>query len=102
MVAPARLSAVPNFTIPVMVKVCGGPVSRTRTRWPTAKWYFFAVPSSMRTSSGVVGAVPSVRWSDDSCGFGSNDSPMFGAPPVLTAFPFGAMNCAYPVTLPCA
>jgi len=85
---------VPNFTSPLMVNVCGGPDSRMRTRWPTRKWYLFAVPTSMRTSLEVVGAVPRVRCSDDSCGFGSNDSPMFGAPPVLTALPSGAMNCA--------
>ena len=43
-VAPARLLAVPNLAIPVMVKVCGGPGRRMRTRSPTAKWYFCAVP----------------------------------------------------------
>ena len=39
MVAPARLSAVPNLTRPEMVKVWGGPARRIRTWSPTVKWY---------------------------------------------------------------
>ena len=65
-VAPARLSAVPNLTRPEMVKVCGGPENSMRTWPPTLKWYLLAVPTSMRTSLGVVGAVPLVRWSAES------------------------------------
>ena len=36
-VAPARLSAVPNWAIPVIVNVCAAcePAVRTRTCWPT-------------------------------------------------------------------
>ena len=49
-VTPARLSAVPNWTIPVMVKLRVGPPKRMRTCWPTLKWYFLAVPASINTS----------------------------------------------------
>ena len=80
MVAPARLSAVPNLTRPEMVKVCGGPDRRTRTWSPTLKWYFWAVPSSITTWFGVVGAVPWARCSDDSCELGSKDRPNVGRP----------------------
>ena len=43
-VAPARLSAVPNFAMPVMVNVCVGPCNKIRTRSPTENPYFCAVP----------------------------------------------------------
>ena len=49
MVAPARLFAVPNWAMPVTVKVCGGPISRIRTCSPTWKWYLDAVPASTTT-----------------------------------------------------
>ena len=101
-VAPARLSAVPNRTMPVRVKVRGGPASRIRTCWPRVKWYFWAVPASMTTSSGVVGARPWARVSEEICWSGSKDSPRVGAPPVVMALPSGATNWAYPVTVPSA
>ncbi len=63
-VAPARLFAVPNWAMPVMVKDRGGsPAEMTRTRWPTAKWYFCAVPASITTSSGATGGPPAIRCS---------------------------------------
>ena len=70
-VAPARLSAVPNVTRPEMVKVCGGPCNRMRTWSPTTKWYLVAVPSSMTTWCGVVGAEPWTRRRGESCVLGS-------------------------------
>jgi hypothetical protein len=66
-VAPARLSAVPNCTMPVRVKVWVGPSSRMRTCWPTLKWYFWAVPASISTSWGVVGARPSINCREEMC-----------------------------------
>ncbi len=38
-VCPARLSAVPNWAIPVIVNVCAdfSPLPRISTRWPTLK-----------------------------------------------------------------
>ena len=66
-VAPARLSAVPKRARPVMVKVCVGPCSNIRTRWPTSKPYFCAVPRSMTTSWGVVGRVPWTSRSSEIC-----------------------------------
>ena len=77
-----------------MVKVRGGPSSRTRTRCPTEKWYFWAVPRSMTTSSDVVGARPwtnrraEIRWS------GSKETPRVGAPPVVMALPSWETYCA--------
>ena len=51
-VAPARLFAVPNSVMPVIVKVRGGPAAdRMRTVCPTLKPYFCAVPASITTSS---------------------------------------------------
>ena len=94
MVAPARLLAEPKLTMPDKVKVCGGPVSRTRTRSPRWKWYFAAVEASMATSSALVGAEPARMWSAAICGTGSNDVPMVGAPVVLMALPSGATSCA--------
>src|ERR1019366_7525805 len=88
--------------MPQTVKVCGGPARRMRTWSPTAKWYLSAVPASTTTWWGVVGAFPWRRCSDDSCGFGSKDTPMVGAPPVVTGLAFGATNCAEPDTLPSA
>ena len=64
-VAPARLLAVPNWVMPVMVNVRGGPADRMRTRWPTAKWYFCAVPASITTSSGATGGPPAIRCSGE-------------------------------------
>ena len=93
-VAPARLSAVPNRTMPVRVKVRGGPSSRTRTCSPTAKWYFCAVPASITTSLGVVGGRPRTSWSEEICWSGSYENPSVGAPPVVMALPSGATNCA--------
>ena len=101
-VAPARLSAVPNRTNPVMTKVCGGPMSRIRTWSPTAKWYFCAVPASMTTSSGAVGGRPFDSCRADTFWLGLKDSPSVGAPPVVMALPSGATNCAYPLTVPSA
>ena len=103
MVAPARLLAVPNLTIPLMVNVCGGPARRTRTWSPTAKWYFCAVPASITTSCDVGGGGPlRTGRSADNCGLGSYEKPRVGAPPLLIAFPSGATNCAYPLTVPSA
>ena len=65
-----------------------------RTWSPTWKWYFWAVPASMATSSGVVGAVPAARLSADSWGLGSKEKPRVGAPPVVMALPSGATNWA--------
>ena len=70
-VAPARLSAVPNWTMPVMVKVWGGPADRMRTRCPTVKSYFCAVPASITTSSEVTGGLPAIRCRGDICWYGS-------------------------------
>ena len=77
-----------------MVKVRVGPCSRMRTFSPTLKPYFCAVPRSMATSLGVVGGRPDAMWSAEICGLGSNSTPRVGAPPVVTALPSGAMNCA--------
>ena len=102
MVAPARLSAVPKPTMPVRVKVWGGPISRTRTRSPMWKWYLAAVEASMTTSSGPAGGEPLRMWSADIWGTGLNDKPMVGAPDVLTALPSGATSWAKPWTPPTA
>ena len=72
----------------------GGPGSRMRTWSPTAKWYFFAVASSITTSLEVVGPVPWITCNEESCGSGSKETPRVGAPPVLMALPSGATNCA--------
>ena len=37
---------------------------------------------------------PPTRWSDESCGLGSKEMPMVGAPPVVMALPSGATNWA--------
>ncbi len=50
-VDPARLLAVPNWAMPLIVKVRDGPANRMRTRWPTVKSYSCAVPASITTSS---------------------------------------------------
>ena len=94
-VAPARLLAVPNWAMPVMVKVRGGPADRMRTRWPTAKRYFCAVPASITTSSGATGGPPAIRCSGEICGSGSKATPRVGAPPpVAMALPSRATNWA--------
>ena len=94
MVAPARLSAVPNPTIPERVKVCGEPGNRIRTWLPTLKWYLRAVPWSITTWVEVDGGLPATRRSEESRRSALYDEPMVGAPPVVMAFPFGAMNWA--------
>ena len=67
-VAPARLFAVPNSVMPVIVKVRGGPAAdRMRTVCPTPKPYFCAVPASITTSSDVVGGPPATRCSGEIC-----------------------------------
>jgi hypothetical protein len=71
MVAPARLLAVPNRTIPLIRNVRGGPTRSTRTWSPTLKWYFWAVAASITTSCDEVGADPSESRSADSCAFWS-------------------------------
>ncbi len=93
-VAPARLFAVPKRVRPVMVKVRVGPCRRMRTDWPTLKSYFCAVPRSMATSRGPVGGRPWAIWSAEISWLGSNSTPNVGAPPVVTALPSCAMNCA--------
>ena len=84
------------------MNVWGGPSSRIRTRSPTWKWYLDAVPASTTTWWAVVGAEPWRSLRADSVGLGSNEVPMVGAPPVVTALPSGATNCAYPETDPLA
>src|SRR5690348_11499240 len=105
-VAPARLPTElppePNWTMPVMVNVRGVPMVSTRTRWPTVKPYFCAVPASMATSPGPRGGPPSIRCSADSCGYGSKLTARVGAPPVAMALPSGATNWANPWTWPSA
>ncbi len=66
------------------------------------KWYFCAVPASITTSCGEVGAVPDASWSAESWGSASYDRPSVGAPPLLMALPSGATNWAYPPTVPSA
>ena len=80
--------------MPEMVNVRGGPMRRIRTRSPTWKWYLVAVPASMATWSEEVGPCPLDTRRAESCGLGSKDSPMVGAPPVVTAWPSGATNWA--------
>ena len=70
-VAPARLLAVPNSVMPVMVKVWGGPADRMLTCCPTVKPYFCAVPASITTSSAVTGGPPAIRCRGDICWSGS-------------------------------
>jgi len=93
-VAPSRLFAVPKRMRPLMVKVRVGPFKRMRTFSPTVKWCFWAVPRSMATSWAVVGALPCTMWREEIFGLGSNSTPRFGAPPVVTALPSGRMYCA--------
>ncbi len=69
--APARFLTVPKRAMPVTVKVLGAPVRRIRTRSPTLKPYLSAVPSSITTSSDVVGARPSTMRSSEMRGSGS-------------------------------
>ncbi len=101
-VAPARLFAVPNLAMPVMVNVRVGPFNRIRTRSPTENPYFCAVPRSITTSCGVVGGRPCTRRRADMSWLGSNDSPSDGACPDETALPSWPMYCAKPVTVPSA
>ena len=93
-VAPARLLAVPNSVMPVMVKVRGGPADRMRTVRPTVKSYFCAVPASITTSSPVTGGPPAIRCSGEICWFGSKATARVGAPPVEMALPSRATNWA--------
>ena len=67
-VAPPRLSAEPNRTMPEMVNCFGGPTRRILTLSPTLKWYFAAVPASIATCVEVRGAVPLVRFNAESSG----------------------------------
>ncbi len=101
-VAPARLFAVPNLAMPVMVNVCVGPWSRIRTRSPTENPYFCAVPRSMTTSCGVVGRLPCTKCKAEMFWLGSKDRPSDGAAPEEMALPSWPMNCAKPVTEPSA
>ena len=66
-VAPARLFADPNWAMPVMVNVRVGPADRMRTRCPTVKSYFCAVPASITTSSEVTGGPPAMRCRLEIC-----------------------------------
>ena len=93
-VAPARLFAVPNSAMPVMVNVWVGPAVRMRTCWPTEKSYFCAVPASITTSLEVVGGPPAIRCRLEICGYGSKFTPRVGAPPVWIALPSWLMNWA--------
>ena len=78
--------------MPVIVKLRGGPPESTRTRSPTRKWYFVAVPLSITTSSAALGALPWTSRTEDSCRLGSNENPNAEpAPPI--AFPPDT-NCA--------
>ncbi len=70
-----------------MVNVRVGPCNRMRTGWPTLKPYFWAVPRSITTWSGVVGSLPWTSRSAEICWSGSKDTPSVGAPPVAMAFP---------------
>ena len=77
-VAPARYQAVPKWAIPVMVKICEGPASRTRTCCPpTSKWYLVAVALSMTTSNEEVGwwSTLSQLQLGEMRGLGSKESP---------------------------
>ena len=65
--APARLFADPNWAMPVMVNVRGGPANRMRTRCPTVNPYFCAVPASITTSSAVIGGPPATRCRLEIC-----------------------------------
>ena len=93
-VAPARLFAVPNSAMPVMVNVWVGPVVRMRTCCPTEKSYFCAVPASITTSWAVTGAPPAIRWRLENCGSGLKLTARVGAPPVWMALPSWLMNWA--------
>ena len=66
-VAPARLLADPNWAMPVMVYVRTGPADKMRTRWPTVKSYFCAVPASITTSSEVTGGPPAMMCRAEIC-----------------------------------
>ena len=70
--------------MPVMVKLWGGPPESTRTRSPTRKWYFVAVPLSITTSSrGAAERCPATSRTDDSRRLGSNENPNAEpAPPI--------------------
>jgi len=86
-----------------MVKVWTPFGRMMRTRSPTEKWYFCAVPSSMTTSSEVVGASPVTRCRGEICELGSKESPRFGGPLVPIAVPSLATYCApFQVTFPSA
>ncbi len=61
-----------------------------RTRCPTVKPYFWAVPASITTSSGVVGGPPAIRCRLEICWSVSKLIPRVGAPPVEIALPSGA------------
>jgi hypothetical protein len=93
-VAPARLFAVPNSAMPAMVNVRVGPAVRMRTCCPTLKSYFWAVPASITTSSGVVGGPPAIRCRLDSRGSETKLTPRVGAPPVWIALPSWPMYWA--------
>ena len=80
--------------MPEMVKVSGGPGSKTLTESPTWKWYLVAVPSSMATWFEAVGPCPETGWRAESWGFEPNVVPRVGAPPVVMALPCLSTNCA--------
>ncbi len=46
--------------------------------------------------------MPDASWRAESWASTSYDNPNVGAPPLLMAFPSGATNCAYPLTVPSA
>ena len=93
-VIPASVLAVPYWAMPEMVKVRSGPSVRTRTCWPTRKWYFLAVAASMTTSWDVVGGPPSTMRSSEILELGSKLTPRLPSALLEMGFPSGATNWA--------
>src|SRR5258705_3136327 len=96
--APARLSAEPKPTMPTTVYV---PVTLASIliRSPTAKCSRLAVPASMATSSGPLGARPSLTENGESVPRLEAEAPKFGAcpPTILPSRPtIAARPCTYP------
>ena len=102
-VCPARLSAVPNCAIPVMVKVWADfdAAVRIRTRWPTLNRWFCAVAASITTSSLIVGGLPATRCRLEICWSVSQPTPTVPTVDEI-GLPSCPMNWAYPATSPYA
>ena len=100
-VAPRRLSASPNRTIPETVKSPVPVGVTTRIRFPTDSWWVAAEAASTATWSGPDGAVPEITLRLVTSG--SHEFPIVGAPPFWITLPVtGSTIWAKPAMSPSA